>query len=239
MPSLLTRRERRSAPAPRRRERAGGRIFIDFDNTITIGDVLDGLIERFSPGDGWRALEEAWAAGRISARDCLDGQLRGMRARWEDVAPWLDRVELDPGFWALRDLAAAEGIELTVVSDNFDRILAHILARHGFAGVAFRANHVDWAGDRLIPSFPFRNPDCPGCAHCKKTLFLPPHADGREVVYIGDGRSDLCPARHADRVFAKAGLLAALRGEGVPCTAFAGLSDVVPRVAAILYDHRH
>src|SRR5438874_1814294 len=65
-----------------RRPRAddGFRIFIDFDNTITIGDVLDGVIEKFASGDRWRELEAEWAAGRISARTCLDGQLRSLRA---------------------------------------------------------------------------------------------------------------------------------------------------------------
>jgi len=27
------------------------RVYIDFDNTISVGDVLDGIIERFAVGD--------------------------------------------------------------------------------------------------------------------------------------------------------------------------------------------
>ncbi len=239
MPSAAAMGARRPGAARGRRAAAGCRVFIDFDNTITVGDVLDGLIERFSPGDGWRALEEAWTAGRISTRECLEGQLRGIRARWEDLAPWLDHVDLDPGFRALHDLAATEGIELTVVSDNFDRLIGRILHQHGLAGVAVRANHVDCLGDRLIPSFPFANPACAGCAHCKRVHFTGANADGRATIYLGDGRSDLCPARHADLVFAKAGLLAGLRREGIACIPFRQLADAVPLVAAFLYDHRH
>lgn len=206
---------------------AGFRVFIDFDNTITCGDVLDGIIEKFAANDSWRALENAWTAGRIGTRACLEGQLLALRAGWPELAQHLDSVRLDPGFFALRDLLRQERIELTIVSDNFDLFVDHILRRHGLAGIAYRANHLEIAGDRLLPSFPFGNPDCPNCAHCKKTHFMPPHRDSRRVIFIGDGRSDICPARHADIVFAKAGLLSYLQDAKIPCIACTDLTGVV------------
>jgi 2-hydroxy-3-keto-5-methylthiopentenyl-1-phosphate phosphatase len=216
--------------------RAGFRVFIDFDNTITVGDVLDGVIEKFSADERWRALEADWAAGRIGARACLDGQLRGLRARWPDFARHLDGVPLDPGFAKLLEVVRREHGELTIVSDNFDLFVGHILRRQGLADVAFHANHLELDGDRATPSFPFANPDCPDCAHCKKTHFIPPNDDGRRVIYIGDGQSDLCPARHAGLVFAKSGLLAQLRREKVPCLAFGGLADVAEALQDLIYE---
>ena len=217
---------------------AGFRVFIDFDNTISVGDVLDGMIEQFAVGDEWRVLETEWVAGRIGARACLDGQLRALRATWPQFAQHLDRVQLDPGFAALRDLLRREGVELTIVSDNFDRFIAHILQREGFADVPCFANRLECTGDRVIPSFPHANPACPDCAHCKKIHFLPPNDDARRVIYIGDGRSDLCPSRHADIVFAKASLLASLRAEGIPCLAFDTLSDVVALLPSLLHENQ-
>jgi 2-hydroxy-3-keto-5-methylthiopentenyl-1-phosphate phosphatase len=218
--------------------RAGFRVFIDFDNTITIGDVLDGVIEKFSADDRWRALETDWETGRIGARECLDGQLRGLRATWPEFECHLEGVALDSGFAALIEFVRREGGDLMIVSDNFDLFVGHILQRRGLAHLTVRANHLELAGDRVIPSFPFGNPNCPGCAHCKKTHFIPPNADGRRVVYIGDGRSDLCPARHADVVFAKSGLLAQLRAEKVPCIAFDDLADVVRRLQNLLHENK-
>jgi len=217
--------------------RAGFRVFIDFDNTITIGDVLDGVIEKFSPDDGWRVLEAEWEAERIGARACLDGQLRGLRATWPEFERHLAGVKIDPGFAALIDLVKREGGELMIVSDNFDLFVGHILEERGLAGLAVRANHLELARDRVIPSFPFANPNCPGCAHCKKTHFIPPNDDGRRVIYIGDGRSDLCPARHADVVFAKSSLLDHLRAEKIPCIAFADLSGVADAMEKILHEN--
>ena len=75
----------KAVAASRDRASAGHRVFIDFDNTITCGDVLDGIIEQFATNDSWRTLEEAWVAGRIGARACLDGQMRVLRARLLDL----------------------------------------------------------------------------------------------------------------------------------------------------------
>jgi 2-hydroxy-3-keto-5-methylthiopentenyl-1-phosphate phosphatase len=235
-----------ASAAPSRRAPAGGaagdpapagfRVFIDFDNTITLGDVLDGIIERFAADDRWRSLEEAWAAGTIGARACLEGQMLALRAGWPELARHLAQVRLDPGFAALRDLLRRERIELTVVSDNFDLFVGHILRQHGLADVAYRANHLEITGDRLRPSFPFANPACPECAHCKKIHFLPPHRDRRRVVFIGDGRSDLCPARHADIVFAKDRLLAYLQAAGIPCRAYRDLGGVVAALEKSIHE---
>lgn len=218
---------------------AGYRVFIDFDNTITCGDVLDGLIEKFAADDRWRLLEGEWAAGRIGARTCLEGQLLTLRGTWAEFNLHLNAVELDPGFGSLRDLLRHAGVELTIVSDNFDRFIEAILRRRGFADVPFHANHVEFAADRLLPSFPYLNPECPDCAHCKKTHFVPRHRDARRVVYIGDGKSDLCPARHADIVFAKASLLDYLGQEGIPCHAFNHLTEVASALQKIIHENHH
>ena len=217
---------------------AGFRVFIDFDNTITLGDVLDGVIEKFSFDEQWKVLETEWEVGRIGARECLDGQLRGLRATWPEFEQHLEGVELDAGFAALIEFVQRAGGELTIVSDNFDLIVGQILQRRGFAQVAVRANHLEIAADRVTPSFPYGNPACPGCAHCKKIHFVPPNDDGRQVIYVGDGRSDLCPARHANVVFAKSSLLAQLRAEKIPCIAFGELTDVLAVLQKLFHENK-
>jgi 2-hydroxy-3-keto-5-methylthiopentenyl-1-phosphate phosphatase len=223
---------------PRLRQFSGFRVFIDFDNTITRGDVLDRIVERYSETTEWRSLEDAWVAGRIGARACLDGQMRGLRATWPEFAEVLDSVELDPGFADLQRVLRLSGTDFTILSDNFDLFLGHILRRHGMDTIPYRANHLDLEGDRVVPSFPFGNPECPGCAHCKKVHFMPPHDDARAVVFIGDGKSDICPSTHADLVFAKDNLLSHLRRAGVPCRGYADLGDVAGALSTILRENK-
>jgi len=46
-------------------------LFFDFDNTLMQGDILDEVIEKYSPNEAWRDWEDAWGKGHLPARDCL------------------------------------------------------------------------------------------------------------------------------------------------------------------------
>jgi 2,3-diketo-5-methylthio-1-phosphopentane phosphatase len=200
-------------------------VYFDFDNTISIGDVLDSIIEKFAVDDRWEELEREWQAGRLSTRECLDGQIRSLRVTWSDLRRHLRGVKLDPAFGPLLALLRERGIEHMVVSDSFSVIIAEIFAQHGIRDVPIFANDVTFAGDHLIPAFPHSNPEHPGCAHCKRLHLLarPTQAS----IYVGDGRSDLCPSLIADLVFAKDSLLRDLTARGVPCVPITDLGGVL------------
>ena len=200
-------------------------VFFDFDNTISTGDVLDSIIERFAVGDRWQELERDWQAGRISTRDCLDGQLRSLRLTWRELREHLRGVTLDPAFLPILEFLRAEQIEHLIVSDNFTVIVAEILAQQGLSGVPLYANDLLLKDGAAIPSFPHSNPDHPGCAHCKRLHLL--GRPDKFTIYVGDGRSDLCPAVIADLVFAKDSLLRDLTKMGHPCEPITDLSAVL------------
>ena len=102
-----------------------------------------------------------------------------------------------------------------------------ILRRHGISGVRVYANRLRWLRERLIPSFPYQDRRCArGCAHCKQQHVGRDRRESTQVIYIGDGRSDLCAAEQADGVFAKGNLLDYLRSARQPCRAFQSLADV-------------
>ena len=200
-------------------------VFFDFDNTISTVDVLDSIIERFAIDDRWQELERDWQAGRITTRECLDGQLRSLRLTWPELRDHLREVKLDPAFRPILEFLRAEEIEHLIVSDNFTVILAEILDQHGISGVPVFANHLLLDDGGAIPSFPHSNPEHPGCAHCKR-LHLQARPD-KFTIYVGDGRSDLCPALIADLVFAKDTLLRDLTGRGHPCEPITHLGSVL------------
>jgi 2,3-diketo-5-methylthio-1-phosphopentane phosphatase len=200
-------------------------VFFDFDNTITQGDVLDSIIEHFAIGDRWQELERDWQAGRLSTRECLDGQLRSLRLTWRELRTHLRGVTLDPAFRPILEFLREQQIEHLIVSDNFTIIVAEILAQQGLSGVPLFANDLRLADDAAIPSFPHSNPEHPGCAHCKRLQLLA--RPEKFTIYVGDGRSDLCPAVVADLVFAKDSLLRDLRKMGHPCTPIDDLSAVL------------
>ncbi|MCX7597328.1 MAG: archease, partial [Armatimonadetes bacterium] len=72
---------------------------------------------------------------------------------------------------------------------------------------------------------------CPDCANCKLDHLTRLRSHFRRIIYIGDGHSDLCAARHADVVFAKSHLAEILSAEGRPFLGFENLSQVAQMLA--------
>lgn len=212
-------------------------LYIDFDNTISRGDVLDSVVEKFAEGTVWQVLEREWASGKIGARACLDGQLRSIKATSEALASHLDSIIIDPGFTQILKVTYEHNIETAILSDNFDLILNPILKRFGFSHIACYSNHLERSGEKFIPSFPYWNKDCPGCAHCKKTHFIPRGKDVRKVIYIGDGRSDICPSLNSNIVFAKDSLLAYFTKSGLSCIPYNDLTEVAEKLTHLIYDN--
>ncbi len=202
------------------------RVFLDFDNTMTTSDVLDDVIRRFSVNDHWMTLEKAWQDGQIGTKECLEGQLKNLRLTKKALNNFLKNVELDPNFHKLLTLLVREGIKPVILSDNFSYIIELILSYHGIRDLKVYGNAMRFYREHIIPSFPYDNPFCLSCAHCKKIHLTKDKTENKLIVYVGDGRSDFCPARVSDIVFAKDSLLEFMGREGLPCLAYKDLGDV-------------
>jgi 2,3-diketo-5-methylthio-1-phosphopentane phosphatase len=202
------------------------RVFFDFDNTLTTTDVLFDIIKRFSINDHWMTLEKAWMEDQIGAKECLEGQLRNVRITKSTLHNFLKKAEIDPHFHHLLALLVREGIKPVILSDNFTYIIEWILKYHGIKDLKVYGNSLRFWRDHIIPSFPYDNPFCLNCAHCKKIHLTKDKTENKLILYVGDGRSDFCPARVSDIVFAKEVLLEFMTKEELPCMPFKDLGDV-------------
>ncbi len=200
-------------------------VFFDFDNTVTVFDVLDDVLELFSVDRKWVELERAWREGRIGSLECLRGQLRSVRVTKPALATYLSTVPIDPSFKTLVGFFREQGVQPVILSDSFSFFIDEILRVHQITGVTVYSNDMQFSGARLYPAFPYAD-GCPRCAHCKKPHVLNSRAAEKTVLYIGDGLSDVCPAQHADLVFAKGSLLTYCRETDLPCVEFTDLGDV-------------
>jgi 2,3-diketo-5-methylthio-1-phosphopentane phosphatase len=201
-------------------------VFFDFDNTITAFDLLDDIIERFSVGTEWIKLENAWRTGRISSRQCLEGQLRSIRVSKKDLLQYLSQIRIDPHFYRLFAMLKREGMKPVIVSDSFAFIIETILKNNGIKDIKVYANNLKFHNGRLMPSFPYRNKRCLLCANCKKKNLQRKDIRNKIIIYIGDGLSDICPAGHSDLVFAKGELLNHFRKTKRLCLAYNSLEDI-------------
>lgn len=205
-------------------------LFFDFDNTITQGDVLDRVIERYSRDETWREWEAEWQSGRMSTVECLGRQVRALRASPEELERFVSDVPIDPHFPRIHAWASRRGVRLSILSDNFMPLIGAILRRNGLESIPVFANDFRLEDRTIEPAFPWRDPSCARCAHCKGLRVRA--ASGRQRVFVGDGLSDVCGALAADVVFAKDSLAADLERRGVAFRRYASLGEVLAYLEA-------
>jgi len=202
-------------------------VFFDFDNTIATCDVFDSLLPRFSRDDLWMKLEKQWEKGKIGSRDCLEGQIKGMSITKPMLDDYLSGIKLDPSFKKLIKFLSAKRVKSFILSDNFDYILKRILHQnHNIRNLKIYSNRMRLDRGKLIPDFPYRNKKCQVCAHCKTENLLANVQKDSIIIYIGDGRSDICPSQYADLVFAKDSLLRHFKERKLACFEYQNLKDV-------------
>jgi len=206
---------------------AKAQLWIDFDGTITQQDVLDELIRQYALDDSWKTAEALWQAGAIGSHECLTRQLAVVRFPNADLENFLDSIELDPGFNDLIELLELNHVPVAVLSDGLDFIIGPLLARAGFGNVHYRSNTALRTSEMLRLRCPHSSGSCESAsAHCKCKSIHEWGTYGREAIYVGDGRSDLCPARKAKCRFAKGVLADNLGREGYEFLTYSDLSEV-------------
>lgn len=216
------------------------KLFVDFDGTITRGDVGNMFFRAFG-GDACDALIRRYRAGEISARECFLGEAASMgRVAPEALERFVARQEIDPSFPALVDFCRQRGVDLLIVSDGLDWYIRRILAANGCAEVPFVSNiaslaHPD-ADGRAEVELAFPHPDgvCERCACCKRNIMLTGSGDGDILGYVGEGFSDRCPVRYADIVFAKDVLQTYCQNENISYYPYGSFDDVVSRLRLLL-----
>ncbi len=201
-------------------------VFFDFDNTIAACDVFDDIVMRFSKDKRWISLEEKWKEGKIGSRECLEGQIKGIRITKRALDAHLSGIKLDLYFKRLVAFLSAKKIKKMILSDNFDYVLKRILNHYSLNNLKVYSNKLQFARDKLIPSFPFGHKSCKVCAHCKTKNLLANVKKDSIIFYIGDGNSDICPAEYADIIFAKENLLEYCRDKKLPYIKYGTLKEV-------------
>lgn len=210
-------------------------IFTDFDETITRINVTDTVLEKFAD-PLWRAIQDAWLAGKLSAREVLQQQMPLITVEPEELNAFIDSVEVDPSFAEFAQFCRQEGHDLYVLSDGFDywirRILNRVVSETGgsWPFPVFACNLILKSPGVEI-SFPYFPDGCShGCATCKPDLFFQLSRKAESSVVIGDGSSDFLLTRGADLVLAKGSLRRFCQTERIPYESFDHFGDVLEKV---------
>ena len=217
-------------------------IICDFDGTIALEDVTDGVLERFAD-ESWKDVEAQWVAGDVGSRDCMARQISLVEVGYESLNRYLDTVEIDPSFSSFVDTCKEfDDIHLHVVSDGIDYAIRRILGNNKLSHLRVIANVLLALPDnRYRLGFPHWKPECNVQAGtCKCAVAQTRGEKARRVsttLLIGDGLSDVCLASRADFVFAKDRLLEHCRRKSIPHLPFSTFADVerqlTPALAAL------
>lgn len=207
-------------------------IFVlDFDGTLATEDTVDQLLEHHAD-PAWQELEADWLSGRISALECMQSQVRLVRADHITLGKFFRNIRIDPHFDDFRR-HAGQFAHLAVVSDGLDFAIQTALRHAGHEGLPVFANQLHFVSpDRLELSFPHRQAECRGgngvckCAVARQLAAR----HGGPIVLVGDGKSDACLAGEADIVFAKGSLIQHCQSRNISHIPFEHFGDVLRAV---------
>jgi 2-hydroxy-3-keto-5-methylthiopentenyl-1-phosphate phosphatase len=143
-------------------------------------------------------------------------------------------VPQDTGLVGLVELCRTHGVHVEVVSDGLGFYVRSNLERMGLGDLPIATNRNLVAGGGAGVSFPYGHPVCRVCGTCKRERVRSHQADGRVVVFVGDGPSDRYAAWHADVTLAKDSLRAWCDAAGVSTVPWHRLGDVTSWLASAL-----
>ena len=216
------------------------RLFVDFDGTITRGDVGNLFFRTFG-GERCDALVRRFRGGEIGAQECFNGEAAAMGSvAMAALEALVDAQEIDPSFRNLASFCRGHGVELLILSDGLDYYIRRILGKHGCGDVPFVANVMtftdlkDEGRGAVSVGFPHADAVCDRCACCKRNIMLTRSAEEDCIAYVGEGFSDRCPVRYADIVFAKDVLQTYCQNENISYYPYATFDEVVTRLRMLL-----
>ena len=201
-------------------------IQCDFDGTITEEDVSFALLDAFAQGD-WREWFQHYRQDRISVGEFNTRAFAMVKASKKELLGVIrSKTRVRAGLHELVDYCRSRGFRFVIVSNGLDFYIKAILedanlgdietyaAKTRFYRRGLKVHYIGPDGIPLMSDFKE--------AYAK--LFL---KQGHRLVYVGNGPSDVAPALHAHRVFARDGMLDSCREMNLECTPFNDLNDIV------------
>ena len=198
----------------------------DFDGTVTEEDISFFLLDAFAQGD-WRRWLREYKQHRISVGEFNTKAFAMVKTDKRTLLGALKgEVKVRAGFHELANYCLNKGFRLVIVSNGLEFYIKAVLKKLGLENVEVHAvqasfhregmevHYVGPDGKRLEDGFKE--------AYTQSFLKL-----GYRVVYIGNGDSDVAPAKYAHHVFATGDLLAYCSQNNLKHKPFETFLDVV------------
>ena len=208
----------------------------DFDGTITEEDASFFLLDAFAQGD-WRRLLREYKEHRITVGEFntrafamvkadRPALLEAIKGETSPSRAQASRVRMRAGFQELATRCSRKGFRLVIVSNGLDFYIEAILKDIGLENIEMHAAETQFhpQGMRVRYVGPDGKELDSGLKEAYIKLFL---NQGYRVIYVGNGDSDVVPAKYAHHIFATGELLTYCKENNLECQPFDDLTDVV------------
>ncbi len=203
-------------------------IQCDFDGTITEEDVSFLLLDTYV-GSQWREYLKEYTAGKIPVgafNKKAFGMMKADRQTMTDLVLNSERVKIRAGFREMLDFCSQRGYKTVIVSNGLIFYIEAILEKLGVDGLEVYAAENEFSPDGMTVSYV--GPDGTEMEVGYKEAYTELlQKRGYDVIYIGNGVSDIFSSRRAIKVFATGDLLVKCREENLACTPFNDFHDVL------------
>jgi 2-hydroxy-3-keto-5-methylthiopentenyl-1-phosphate phosphatase len=212
-------------------------VQLDFDGTVTMEDVSFLLLDTYV-GSRWRDNLKEYTSGKIPVgtfNKKVFGMMKADRQTMTDFVLNSEWVKIRPGLRELLDYCKKKDFKVVIVSNGLTFYIEAILESLGINGLDIHAaENIFYPGGMKVR---YIGPD----GQELEVGFKEAYTDmlrkkGYNVIYIGNGISDIYPSRRAYHVFATADLLERCREEKLECIPFSDFHDVIQGLETLKLD---
>ena len=198
----------------------------DFGGTVTEEDVSFKMLDAYASGD-WRQILREYQEGRISVGRFNSEAFAMVKADEESLlAVAKGKVKIRPGFHELVDFCRRTSFRFVIVSNGLDFYIKQILRDIGTGDIEVFAAQTIFHPDGI--SVQYVGPDGSHLDDNFKDSYVNSFLDqDYRMVYVGNGASDISPARRCHHVFATGNLLDLCQQANLECIPFADFNEIV------------
>ena len=201
----------------------------DFDGTITEEDTSFFLLDIFAQGD-WRRLLQEYKEHKISVGEFNTKAFAMVKADRATLLKALKgKVKVRAGLHELVQYCLRRDFRLVIVSNGLDFYIDAILQDLGLRNIEVHAAQASFHPEGM--EVQYLGPDGKRLEVGFKEAYIESFLNlGYKVIYMGNGDSDIAPAKYAHHVFATGELLAYCRENNLKCKPFENFIDAVTQL---------
>ncbi len=198
----------------------------DFDGTLTEKDVSFMILDAFAGGD-WRQILEEYREGKIPVGRFNTEAFAMVKADEQTLLGFVRRkARVRDGFRELLACCERKGFRFIIVSNGLDFYIRAILRDMCLDDIEVFAAQNRFGSDGI--DVRYIGPDGAQLEDLFKDAYVRLFKEGGyRVIYVGNGASDISPARESFRVFATGDLLASCKKANLNCIPFIDLTDII------------